>query len=252
MAQDTTGAAGYTYKKGIRDGISIGLGYLSVAFTFGIAAAAQGLPIWVPIMISITNFTGTGQFAGLTLIGAGAPFVEMALAQLTINIRYSLMSLTLSQKLEQNVSLYHRFLVAFGNTDEIFAVACSQPCRLSPRYYYGLMTAPYLGWVGGTILGSVAGNLLPEALHSALGIAIYGMFIAIIIPPAKKIPAVRTVLFISAGLSCAMTFLPVFNRVSSGFAVILCAVIAAAIAAKLFPTQTAPADGTDPAPKEEA
>lgn len=226
-----------SFAKGLRDGVPIGLGYLSVSFTFGMMAVTQGLPIWSAVLISMTNLTSAGQFAGLDLIVLGAPLIEMALTQLVINLRYALMSLSLSQKLESSVSTLWRCLIAFGNTDEIFAVSSGQPGKLGKGYMFGLMVVPYIGWAGGTLIGAAASTILPEFIRSALGIAIYGMFIAIIIPPARKQKSVRTVLMVAILLSCLFTFMPVLNQVSTGFVIIICAIAASALGAWLFPVK---------------
>ena len=226
-----------SYKKGLKDGLSISLGYISVSFTFGMMAVSMGLPVWAAVVISVTNLTSAGQFAGLTLIVNGAPFVEMALTQLIINLRYALMSLSLSQKMHKSVTLLDRCLIAFGNTDEVFAVASGQKGELGKKYMLGLITMPFLGWTSGTLLGAAASSLLPEVVRSALGIAIYGMFIAIIVPPAKHIPELPKVIAISVILSCLFAWAPVLNQVSSGFAIILCALISCGIGAKLMPLQ---------------
>ena len=225
------------FGKGLRDGLPIGLGYVSVAFAFGMMAVSQGLPVWAAAAISMTNVTSAGQFAGLSLMAAAAPYLEMALTQLVINLRYALMSLSLSQKLDGSVTTLDRMLIAFVNTDEVFAVASSQKGLLGKRYLLGLMAAPYLGWALGTLLGAAAGSILPQAVRSALGIAIYGMFIAIVIPPARYLKPVRFAAGTAAALSCAFAFLPLLQGVSGGFAIILCTVVSAAAAALLFPVE---------------
>lgn len=226
-----------SFSKGFKDGVPIGLGYLSVSFTFGMMAVSSGLPVWVAVMISMTNLTSAGQFAGLTLITAGAPMFEMALTQLVINLRYALMSLSLSQKLDNGVSTPHRLAIAFGNTDEVFAVASGQKGEVGKRYLYGLICAPFIGWVLGTFIGAAASSFLPKTIRSALGIAIYGMFLAIIIPPAKHYRPVLYVILFSVGMSCLFNYVPVLNRVSAGFVIILCAVTASALGAWLFPVE---------------
>ncbi len=226
-----------SYLSGIKDGIPIGLGYLSVSFTFGMMAVTQGMPVWAAVLISMTNLTSAGQFAGLDLIVAGGSMFEMALTQLVINLRYALMSLSLSQKLTERVKTAGRCLVAFGNTDEIFAVSSGQPGKIGKWYFLGLMTVPYIGWAGGTLIGGVASTLLPAFIRSALGIAIYGMFIAIIIPPAREKKSVRCVLLIAIALSFLFHFTPILKQVSSGFVIIICAVIASAAGAWLFPVE---------------
>lgn len=223
------------FSQGLRDGIPIGLGYLSVSFAFGISAVAVGVPVWGAALISMTNVTSAGQVAGLSLIAAGASLAEQALTQLVINLRYALMSLSLSQKLAPTVGFLDRLVMAFLNTDEVFAVASSQPGRVGRRYFFGLMIAPYLGWSAGTVLGAAAGAVLPAAAQSALGIAIYGMFLAIIIPPAKKLSAVRRVLLLAVGLSCLIAWTPLSQVISSGFSIILCTLLAAGVGAWLFP-----------------
>lgn len=223
------------YRRGFRHGIPIGLGYLSVAFTFGMKAVADGLSPLEALLISLTNVTSAGQFAGLPLILAQSSYLEVALTQLIINLRYALMSLSLSQKLDSDMNTPRRMFVSFMNTDEIFAVASSQPEKVSHWYMYGLMTAPYIGWGLGTLLGAVAGTLLPEFLRNALGLAIYGMFLAIILPPARKEKPVRAVVLIAVAMSLAFRYLPVLSSVSSGFVIIICAVVASAVGAWLFP-----------------
>lgn len=227
------------FSKGLRDGVPIGLGYLSVSFTFGMMAVGAGLPVWAAVLISMANVTSAGQFAGLSLLVAGAPCFEMALTQLVINLRYALMSLSLSQKLDSSVNLLDRLVVSFCNTDEIFAVASNQQGEVGKRYLYGLILIPYFGWALGTLVGAAASMFLPEFIRSALGIAIYGMFIAIIVPPAKKFRPVLKVILLAVALSCLFTWVPGLNQVSSGFVIIICAVAASAIGALLFPLKEA-------------
>ncbi len=223
------------FKKGLKDGIPIGLGYLSVSFTFGMMAVAAGIPALYAILISMTNLTSAGQFAGLSMIAASAAYLEIALTQLVINIRYSLMSLSLSQKLDQKLKTLPRLGISFGITDEIFAVASTQEGRVGSNYMTGLIAVPYVGWALGTALGALAGTFLPPMIQSALGIAIYGMFIAIIVPPAKKSFPVFLVTAIAIVLSCSFRFLPVLNQISGGFVIIICSVVAAGIGALCFP-----------------
>lgn len=225
------------FAKGFRDGLPIGLGYISVSFAFGMMAVQGGLSVWQAVLISLTNVTSAGQFAGLNLMLAGAPLLEMALTQLVINIRYALMSLALSQRLDGSMTLIHRLCFSFCNTDEVFAVASGQPEKVGRTYLYGLITLPFLGWALGTLLGAVAGTILPEGIRLALGVAIYGMFVAIVIPPAKKIRSVRVVVLCAVFMSCAMRCLPLLREVSSGFAIIICAVGASALGAWLFPVK---------------
>lgn len=223
------------FLKGLRDGIPIALGYLSVSFTFGMKAVADGLYWWQALLISMTNLTSAGQFAGLSVMAASGPLVEIALTQLVINMRYALMSLSLTQKVDKSFSRLKRWLCGFGMTDEIFAVASGKLHSVTASYMAGLIVTPFIGWSTGTLLGAVAGNVLPAAVQSALSVAIYGMFIAIFVPPMKKTRAVAVVVAIGALMSCAFRFLPVLNSVSAGFSIIICAVAAAGVGAWLFP-----------------
>ena len=223
------------FSKGFKDGVPIGLGYLSVAFTFGIMAVRGGLSIAQAALISMTNVTSAGQLAGLELMISAAPLFEMALTQLVINLRYALMSLSLSQKMDSSMTVPRRMFFAFCNTDEVFAVASGQAGTVGISYLTGLMTAPYFGWALGTLLGAAAGSLLPELILNALGVAIYGMFIAIIIPPARKSRSVRAAVILAALLACVMRYTPCLKNISGGFAVILCAVPVSAFCAKMFP-----------------
>ena len=223
------------FKRGIQDGIPIGLGYFAVSFTFGMMAVSGGLTAWQAVLISLTNLTSAGQFAGLGIIIAGGSMWEMALTQLVINLRYCLMSFSLSQKLEKNISTGHRLAVAFGVTDEIFGVSASQEGRLSPWYNYGVMSMAIPGWTLGTLVGAVLGNVLPGFLVSALNVAIYGMFLAVIIPPAKKNKAVLGVVIGAMAISTVFSVVPVLNKVSSGFVIIITTLIVAGLAAHFCP-----------------
>ncbi len=220
---------------GLKCGIPIALGYLAVSFGFGISAVNSGLSVLSSVIISMTNLTSAGQVAALGIIAAMGSLSEMALTQLVINLRYFLMSISVSQKLDKSFTIPHRFITSFGITDEIFAVACSQKGEIGKRFMYGLILLPFLGWTLGTLLGASAGEILPLKIKAALGIAIYGMFIAIIIPPARKEKSVAFVVVISALLSCVLYYVPLFSGVSSGFSIIICAVITAVSAAALFP-----------------
>lgn len=237
------------FAAGIKDGIPICLGYISVAFTFGITAALGGLPTWAAVLMSMTNVTSAGQFAGISLIFSGASMFEMALTQLIINLRYALMSFSLSQKLDSTFTLKSRLLVSFINTDEVFAVAAGQKGEVSKPYMYGLILTPYLGWAGGTLLGGLAGEFLPQSVLSALGIAIYGMFIAIVVPVARSSKSVFAVVAFSVALSCLFNFTPYLKNISSGFIIIICTLIAAGIGAVLFPVKD---DSDETAPEKEA
>lgn len=224
-----------SFKKGLSDGIPIALGYLSVSFGFGITAVDSGLPPIIAVIMSMTNLTSAGQVAAVGVIASGGTLIEMAVTQLVINLRYALMSISLSQKMHKSVSLADRLLIAFGNTDEIFAVSSSKLGKVGKKYMYGLILMPFIGWSLGTLLGAAAGTVLPLSVRSALGIAIYGMFAAIFIPPMKKSGAVSAVVILSAFLSCLFAFVPLLKNVSGGFVIIICAVIAAAVGALIKP-----------------
>ena len=235
-----------SFRDGLRHGVPIGLGYLSVSFAFGIQALAMGLTPLEALLISMTNLTSAGQLAGIQLIGAGASLTEMGLTQLTINLRYALMSLSLSQKMDESMQTPQRLFFSFANTDEIFAVASSQEGLLNKQYLYGLMVVPYFGWSLGTILGAVAGQLLPDFFRTALGIAIYGMFLAVILPPARGQKPVRVVVILSALISILLKFTPVLREIPAGYAIILCAVAASTVGALLFPIEDlSPSDERD-------
>lgn len=222
--------------RGMADGIPIALGYLSVSFGFGIMAVRLGLSVLTAVSVSATNLTSAGQAAGVAIIAAGGSYLEMALTQLIINLRYGLMGLSLSQKLDETFNTPRRLLVSFGITDEIFAVASAQKGRLTARYLYGMILIAFGGWTLGTFLGAAAGQILPAALGNAMGLVLYAMFLAIIIPPAKKSRSVLTVV-ITAAL-CSLIFKYLLPMVSGGFAIILSAVIAAVVGALCFPIES--------------
>ena len=173
------------YKRGLLAGIPIALGYLSVSFTFGIIAITYGLTIWEATLISMTTLTSAGQFAGVQIMAIPGLWLDMLISQLTINVRYSFMSIALSQKLDKRFSGIWRWILAFFITDEIFAVAISEK-RITRSFWLGLSTLPWIGWALGTFLGALLGNVLPASVMSALGLAIYGMFVAIVVPVMKE------------------------------------------------------------------
>ncbi|KJJ73695.1 AzlC family ABC transporter permease [Clostridium sp. FS41] len=231
---------GSQFRYGLKDGVPIGLGYLAVSFTFGIMARGAGLDTWQAVAMSFTNLTSAGQFAALGIIQAGAPFVEMAVAQLIINLRYCLMSCSLSQKLESGIPSFHRFLMAYGVTDEIFGVSVCRPGMLSPFYNYGLICVAVPGWTLGTLLGAISGDLLPARLLSALNVALYGMFLAVVIPPAKGNRILNGVILASMALSFLFTRIPALDHISSGFKIIILTIMIAGAAAILFPVKEEP------------
>lgn len=226
------------FMKGIVDGLPICFGYVSVAFAFGIFSVGNGLTVFEALAISMANVTSAGQLSAVPIIVGGGTLFELALTQLVINLRYSLMSVSLSQKFDNSIKLIDRFILAFVNTDEVFAVASSQPNKVKKSYMYGLILTPYLGWSLGTLVGALAGDVFPPSLTSALGVAIYGMFIAIVLPPAKKNKATALCVILAIVLSCIFFYVPVLNKVPQGFSIIICAVIASAIFAVFFPIDT--------------
>ena len=226
------------FVKGLVDGIPICLGYLSVSFAFGIFAVENGLTALEALFISMTCVTSAGQLAAVPIIASCGGLVELAVSQLVINMRYALMSISLSQKFDENVTTADRFAIAFVNTDEVFAVASGQYGKVSKQYMYGLEITPWLGWATGTIIGALAGNILPAVVTSSLGVAIYGMFVAIVVPEVKKSRAVAGCVAIAVALSCLFYFLPLLKTIPSGFTIIICAVAASAIMAAVAPIET--------------
>lgn len=227
------------YAKGIRDGMPIALGYFAVAFSLGIAAKNAGLTPFQAMLASFLNNASAGEFAGFTLIAAGAAYWEMAVMELVANARYLLMSCALSQKLSSKTGLLHRMLIGFDVTDEIFGICIQAPGKLDPRYPYGAMTVAIPGWALGTYFGALMGAILPMRLVSALSVSLYGMFLAIIIPPAKKSRILFGLIVLSMLLSCAAAYLPLFAGMSEGVRIIVLTVALSALAAWLFPIKEA-------------
>lgn len=223
--------------QGLRDGIPIGLGYLAVSFSFGILARKAGLTTFQAVMMSALNLTSAGQFASLAIIEGAGSYLELALSQLIINLRYCLMSCSLSQKVDQKAPFFHRFLMAYGNTDEVFALSSAAKGPLSPFYSYGLIAVAMPGWSLGTLLGAAAGSILPERMLSALGVALYGMFCAIIIPPARQDRVLRVMILLSMAASLLFAVMPVLKDISSGMRVILLTVGISAAAAVFCPVR---------------
>jgi predicted branched-subunit amino acid permease len=232
------------FKCGLIHGLPIALGYLAVSISFGVFAVGEGLSVLEALFISMANMTSAGQLAGAPIIASGGNIGVLALGQLFINLRYALMSVSLSQKLDRKVTLFDRFLIGFGNTDEIFAVSVSQEKSVSKEYMYGLITLPYIGWGGGTLIGALLGVLvstyLPSFVLSALGIAIYGMFIAIVVPVMKKERAVTLCVLFAMLLSILCYYIPVINQIiPEGLAIVICAVVASVVLALVSPIKTA-------------
>ena len=223
------------YTMGVRRGLPVGMGYLSVSFGFGTLAASQGIRVLDALAISATNLTSAGQFAGLTLILAAAGLWEVVLTQIIINSRYALMSLALSQRMGEKIGFLPRLLIAFFNTDEIFALAMSRMEPLTVPYLLGLGLLPFIGWTGGTLLGALAGSVLPLSIRTALGVMLYGMFVAIVIPPAKKERAVLAAVVLALCISSLLAWVPALQRISAGIAIVISTVAAASVCAVLFP-----------------
>ena len=218
-----------TFGRGVRDGLAIGLGYLSVSFSFGIMAVNSGLTWWQAVLVSVANLTSAGQVAGVGIMAASGGLIEMAVSQFIINLRYSLMAISLSQKADKTMTLPARMVDSFFITDEIFGVACAHD-SFGFRYMSGLAVLPVAGWTLGTLLGAVLGNILPAIVTNSLSIGIYGMFVAIVLPVCKKSRTVAVICTISILLSVIFRYVPFLNEhVSSGFAIIICAVVSALI-----------------------
>ena len=224
------------FLRGLRAGVPIGLGYLSVSFTFGIMAVSYGFDWWQAVLISMTTLTSAGQLAGIGVMTVPGQFLEMIVSQLTINVRYSFMSVSLAQKTAPAFRGIKRLLLGFFMTDEIFAVA-SREKEVSTVFFLGLSVIPYVGWTLGTLLGSVIGNVLPEIVMNALCLAIYGMFLAIVAPDAKGSRAILTVVIVAAALHCVFFYTPVLSSIPAGLTVSICAIVAAVLGAILFPVK---------------
>ena len=225
------------YTTGVRRGLPVGVGYFSVSFGFGAMAASQGVRALSATLISLTNLTSAGQFAGLTLIVAVASLWEVILTQIVINSRYALMSLALSQRMGSRIGILPRLVIAYFNTDEIFALAMAEKQPLTVSFMLGLGLTPILGWTAGTLCGALAGSVLPLSIRTALGIMLYGMFIAIVVPPAKEETSVLAVCLLALVLSCLFKWVPLLSHVSAGIAIVICTVTAAAVCAWLFPVE---------------
>ena len=223
------------YRNGVSRGLPVGMGYFSVSFGFGAMAVSQGLSTMDATLISLTNLTSAGQFAGLTVIVAMATLWEMVLTQLIINSRYALMSLALSQRMGQRIGLLPRLVIAFFNTDEIFALAMARKEPLTIPFMLGLGTLPIVGWTTGTLCGALAGSVLPASIQAALGVMLYGMFVAIVVPPAKQNRPVLICVVLAMVLSTLFTIVPLLRQTSAGHALVICTVAAAALCAWLFP-----------------
>ncbi|MBQ9693745.1 MAG: AzlC family ABC transporter permease [Kiritimatiellae bacterium] len=228
-----------SFLHGMYAGIPIGLGYFAVSFAFGIQARAAGLSAVQAFLLSGTNLTSAGQFAGLAVIQSAGSLATLALTQVVINLRYCLMSCALSQKLSAETPFAHRFLMACGVTDEIFGVSISVRGYLSPYYLYGQTVVAWPGWAFGTLSGALAGNILPSSITAALGMALYGMFVAIVVPAAREDRKVLSVVFAAALLSMLFWYCPILSSISPGTRIILVTFLTAGTAAFCYPMPSA-------------
>ena len=228
------------FVRGLRDGLPIGLGYFAVSFALGIKAVGAGITTPLAGLMSLLNLTSAGEAAAIALLGVGTTYVELAFTQLVINIRYLLMSCSLSQKIAPETSVLHRFLIGYGVTDEIFGISMGVEGKLSPAYSYGAIAVAVPGWTLGTFFGAVLGNILPTRAVSALGVALYAMFLAIILPPARKNKVIAGLIAVSmlasAGLSLLVKRLAL-DGFSEGFRIIALTVAISLAAAILFPVK---------------
>ena len=222
--------------KGIKDGLAIGLGYLSVSFSFGILAVSSGLSWWQAVLISLTNLTSAGQVAAVGIMGAAGGLIEMAVTTLVINMRYSLMAISLSQKTDETMTTPARLVTCFVITDEIFGISAARKGKLKPSYVYGAMSVAIPGWTLGTALGVVLGDVLPGIIVSALSLALYGMFIAIVIPATSDKHTAYAVL-IAVVMSTVCTYAPLLKEIPSGTRIIILTVLVSLIAAVLWPVK---------------
>ena len=224
---------------GMRLGMPICIGYFSVSFGFGAMAVAKGLQAWVATLISATNLTSAGQQAGLTVLTAGTGLLDMILSmvltQLVINSRYGLMSLALGQRFGPSVGTGPRLMAAFFNTDEVFALSMSRKGQLTPWFFLGAGTVAAIGWISGTAAGAVAGSLLPEEIRAVLGVMLYGMFIAIVVPQARQEKPVLFNVGLALVFSCLFQWVPVLRDVDDGLVIVICTVAAATLTSLIFP-----------------
>lgn len=237
MKKEENMLSNYTFVRGMRDGIPICLGYFAVSFALGIAGRGVGMNAVQAFVMSLTMVASAGQFAAITLIGAGAGIIEMITTTVVVNLRYLLMSCSLTQKLSPETKLLHRLALSYCMTDEIFGLSISVDGFLRPVYTYGITVISVSGWCLGTVLGVVAGNILPALVTNALGVAMYGMFLAIIIPPAKENHFLGALVAVSMAASGLFSILPYLRAISSGFRVIILTILIAGIAAVIHPIE---------------
>ncbi len=227
------------FKEGMRDGMPVCLGYIAVGFAIGIAARNAGLTAVQGLLLSLFNNASAGEYAGIRVIAAAGSYLQMALMTLVANIRYLLMSCSLSQKFSPETPFFHRLIIGYDITDELFGLAINRPGKLVPKYMYGAFAVAIPGWALGTMFGVMAGNILPAILVSALSVMLYGMFIAIIIPPAKKDRTVLVCVIVSFAASFAAAHLPLISNLSEGTRIIILTVVISALAAAICPVKGA-------------
>lgn len=233
------------HKTGFRDGLPVGIGYFAISFAFGLMASGYGFSVLESVMISAFCLTSAGQLASLPIIATLGAYTELALTQLLINLRYSLMSITLSQRFDKDIRTGDKFYLAFALTDEIFAVAICKNQKITKKYLLSLLVLPYIGWVLGTLSGAIAGNILPDLIVTALSISMYAMFIAIIVPVIKISKPILACVLASITLSCLFKYVPVLNKVPSGFVIIIIALAVCIPLALLAPIPDDPAEGEE-------
>lgn len=221
---------------GMKKGIPVALGYFAVSFSFGVMAAKGITPLMATI-ISATNLTSSGQYAGVQLMINNASYIEIILTVLLINLRYSLMSISLSQKIDPNMRLASKLLIGFGITDEVYALSITSPHKLTFKYMLGLISLPFVGWVSGTAVGAFGTHFFNQDLLSAMGIALYAMFIAIIIPDARRSKPIFIIILIASAISCMFYYIPFIKEIGLGFKIIIATVVASIIGAIFFPIE---------------
>ena len=223
------------FRQGVRDGIPVALGYFAVAFSLGIAARNAGLDPFQGFLVSLLNNASAGEYAGITVIREQARYIEIVLVTLIANARYLLMSCALSQRFHPDMPFFHRFFIGFDVTDELFGLAIARPGFVEPRYFYGTMFLPLFGWSLGTMGGVLAGNALPERIVSSLSVALFGMFLAIIVPPARKNRIIAALVGLGFLSSFICSILPILSTLSEGSRTVVLTILLSGLAAFFFP-----------------
>ncbi len=223
------------YIRGVKNGIPVCLGYLPIAFAFGVAVSNKDYPLWMAMVMALTNFTGTAQFAALNMIAAGKMFLDVVFTVFIVNARYILMSMSLSQRLEDKVGILERLLLSFFHVDEIFVIAMQEKGYISSKYFFGLATFPYISWGIGTLLGGVIGGVLPEVVGVSFEIALYAMFAAILIPAAKRSKPILFTIAISIIIDCSLQLVPVVKDWPETILILIAAGISAVVCAQKYP-----------------